>query len=391
MSTTWVPMTRFEPRSWLLANGEVVEEPPLEQTSTGRKIRVAGTSDSFYAKDLEDLLAIAAKQIAQEKGTTVFSALTNLEAQERNQLPSGVATAASLHLNGTARQGSTTAWWKFRHPDMPFSVTVVATMREDRYLHQTVNIYALHQTPFGYGGWTRNEAWFEAAPTAVYPTYGLGNKQTKWQEFLRDNPLDWTASTLNTEERRYSGSRKAVEVFLKAVRTMEDLESIEWFDFRDLDVPAYMTLDLYDTNVSGQFVSELTDYIDGGAVEKAKELYDQLLDSLRSCGVVLDSTDNDFERALNSGTLTFTARSLPDKDESVDHAHAIVVNIATGTMIVECANNRTSKDEIAEAWEEAQTLASLTGQEDELLAYAKEYAKHSAQRRTKQILKERGA
>jgi hypothetical protein len=390
VSTTWVPMTRFEPRSWLLANGEVIEEPPLEQTSSGRKIRVTGTTASFYAKDLEDLLGNAAKQVAQEKGTTVFAALTNAEANERAHLPA--PGPALLHLNQQQRQGTTQAWWKFRHPDMPYSVTILATMREDRYFAQTVQIYAIYQTPFQHNGWVVNDARFENAVAMEYALYGVdANHRNKWLEFYRDNPVDWANATINIPERRYTVSRQAVEVFMGAVRTMEDLDSIEWFDFRDLANPAYMTLELYDSNVSSQFVSELTDYLDGAAVDKAKALYDQLLESLRSCGVVLDSTENDFERALNSGTLTFTAKNLPDKDEAIDHAHSIVVNIATGTMVVECANSSVNKNEIAEAWEEAKTVAALTGQEDELLAYAREYASTSAKRRTKQILKERGA
>jgi hypothetical protein len=59
------------------------------------------------------------------------------------------------------------------------------------------------------------------------------------------------------------------------------------------------------------------------------------------------------------------------------------VHLPTGTFIVECTHGDVDKNVVAEKWEEALTMASLTGEEDTLLAYAREYAKKHNATRTK--------
>lgn len=390
MTTTWVPMTRFEPRSWLLANGEVIDEPPLEQTSTGRKVRVANTTDSFYAKDLEDLLHVAATQIATAKNTKVFLALHGAAQAERKVL--GDLGPAKLHLT-EATAGTTTAWWKFRHPSMPYAVTVIATLTEDRYKRQSLSIKAVQPRAVGHYS-NSSEAAYDILSTPHDALYGLPSRQTeRWGEHLRDNPLAWTSKTIEMHDRQFPASRMAAESLLSIVREMEDLETIQWFDFRESD-PAYMELDLYESNVNSQFISDLTDFLDGSpTVDKAADLYLQLIDTLKACGLVLERDDdkNDFMRALNTGTVRVTVSRLAEENNEIDHQHAVVVNLVTGTMLVECSARTVNNNQIAEQWEEAKTVAALTGEEDELLAYARAYREQDASRRTKRILKQRGA
>lgn len=380
-------MTRFEPYEWLLSNGEIVNEPPLEQTSSGIKVRVAGTKESWYSKDLDALLLSAVKNIAAAKNASVFLALAGAKHEESKYLPDG---AAKLHL--TNNTSETKCWWKFKHPSMPYPVTLVVTLAQDHYskVHRLTGyfVYPVSRDD-------NPTAFFNTAatPSLVPGQMSLSSNQGyKWTEWLRDNPPAGTAEA-TAKVGQYPVSRKAVEELLATVRHMEALGTIEWPDVRDRETPANMELELFDSNVNSQFVADLTDYLDGApTAERAAELYKELLTTINSLGIVTNrGVDNDFLRALNSST-TFTAdvEHLADEEFEIDHDHKIAIHIPSGTFIVECNHHEVSNDTIAEKWEEANTIAALTGEADELLAYARKYAETAQSKRTKRILSERG-
>lgn len=387
MSTTWIASTRFEPRSWLLANGEVVDEPPLEQTATGRKMRVQGTTDSFYAKDLDDLLKASVERIATEKGTRVFLPLYGMKDADRI-LPR--EPSAQMHLTNPDN-GKTTCWWKFKHPSMPYAVTISLTLSPGRYGHQTMTTRAYSPRPFGHFGDYEHGFRYDTVSLVSDLLNGVpDNKRTAWYEYLRDTPLDWAQDTVNRGEKTFPTARLAAAGVLEVVRKMESLGEIEWPNFA-AESPEYMSLDLYDSNVNSQFISDLTDFLDAPpTVAKAAEVYQELLATLRTCGYVVDDMVSDFELALGSNTVKFRVTNTDEIDSDVDHYHNVVVNAMTGTMIVECGA-RTPHGDAAERWEEAKTIAALTGEEDALLAYARAYVDEKAAERTKQILKQRGA
>lgn len=391
MATTWTPMTRFEPHEWLLANGEVVKEPPLEQTTTGLKVRVAGTKDSFYSKDLDDLLSKAAQTIAAEKGTTVFLPLMYAAAREAALVPTNQST--SLHLTAATHVTSTRCWWKFKHPSMPFTVTLTVDMDQAR--GSVANVLSTKVVCQRIDPQATEAHFYTYSSIDEYLAYqGLSSDDLyAVREFIRDNPLEWADGTLDYENKTLPVARMAAQDLLAIVRKLEALDEIEWPDLRNPKNPGHFTLELFDSSVNSQFVSELTDYLEGApGAEKAAAIYEDLLEALRSIGIVLNKGSNDLLSALNTGT-TFSAQvtNLAEEGFKIDHSHALTVNIPTGTFIVDCNNRNVNLNEVAEQWEEAKTLASLTGQEDELLAYAREYAKQHSAKRAKRILKERGA
>ena len=96
--------------------------------------------------------------------------------------------------------------------------------------------------------------------------------------------------------------------------------------------------------------------------------------------------------ALLSGdkaSLGVRVFNLAETNHNVDNAHKLSVHLPTGTFVVECNHQAVDHNEVAEKWEEALTMASLTGREDALLAYATAYAKDHAKKRTQTIIKER--
>lgn len=405
MGTVWMPMTRMEPKSWLLGNGDVVQEPALEMTSTGRKVRVAGTTQSVFSNDLDSLLGQAVQEIAALKQTHVWIETTGgvQRVVERQAGYDPASEKAKLHLvhDPTNGGGHTTLWWRFKDQNTPYEALLTVKLTKVRS-HGSVNaqqmsVFLTIPGRMYYDPACSKSAWnitSDSFPDVTNALHHLdsGNTTYKWQEFFRDNKPNWPSEVLGTSNHQHA--RAAVTSLLQTVREIEELESIQVPDLGDPYTPAWRTLDLYDTNVNAELLSDLTEYLDGApTIEQAAELYQKMLETLRSVGITVQGKDpNDFMAALLAGekaTLNMEVYALAEENQQVDSNHKLSVHLPTGAFIVECVHHEVDKNTVAEKWEEALTMASLTGEEDTLLAYAREYAKANNARRTKQILKER--
>lgn len=391
-------MTRMQVTQWLLANGEVITEPALEMTASGRKVRVAGTTDSVYYGELHGLLTRAAETVAAQRGTTVWMELP-YDVPKLVRTVAGIPdTQVKLHLvhDPTNAYAKTVTWWRFKDANSPFEVLLVATMwpRRGDLTSQEVDIsLAVPIRRYGYSEemevcTTRTATFSELNDNSMSRT----DHYYVWQEFLRDHEPDWPSNLL--EHKTHSYARPAVTQYLKALQAFEELESIQVPDFSNPEKPGYMTLDLYDTNVNAELLSDLAEYLDGApTIEQAAQLYQQMLDTLRSVGIsVGKKSENDFMAAMLAGdseVLNMQVQRLAEQGMSLDRHHRLSTHLPSGTFIVECDHAMTDRNQVAEKWEEAVTMASLTGQEDDLLAYAKAYAADRIKQRTKTILKER--
>lgn len=398
MATTWVPMTRMEPTEWLLANGEVITEPALEMTSSGRKIRVAGTTKSVFASDLDNLLHRAANHVASERGTKVWMQMpeagfltTILDHTGHSHRP----RRARLHVvhDPSDRQAATLCWWRFKDPSGPYEVLLLAYMHRQGYgedPRQSVNISIA--IPLRHGASGIRVVNVTGEHFADLSSFIPGDHYYEWDEFLRDNPVSWPDEHLGG--RTFAFARPAIQHMLKVIHDFEELAEIEVPDTSDPATPDYRTLELYDTNVNAELINDMREYLDGApTVEKVAEVYQQMLEMMRSIGIAVGKKDeNDFLAALlgkETETLSIPVLKLPEEGGSIDHNHRLTIHLPTGSFIVECDHAGLDRNRVAEKWEEAKVMASLTGQEDELLAYAKAYAGKQIQKRTTTILKER--
>lgn len=407
--TTWHPRTTLNPKSWLLTNGEVVSEPALEETGSGRKVRIAGTTTSMFSKDVDELIYQGVQALAKNKGEKVWMALDDNQrkAQESQFYGNRIARGSKpfLHLlkakSGYGSGEYTTVWWRFRHPSLPVEAVLVAEMTPahsgyGRATHtnqdvrtallmqstnpdQSQNVSYIHSVSTDMGEWLHN--------------IRNADHRLRFQELLRDNKPNWYGD-FRLNQQVIAGDRLAVKAFLDTVRAIEGFDKIDVPDLRDPSKPTWLTLELQDTNVSGEFLQSLIDYLDGGTVvEEVKKHWDEIVRLMKSTGLVLEEKDEaSFSTALAGGEPVEIAVQSPANEvgHMVDHTHSVVLHLPTGTMIVNCGNNaRTNNNEIAHKWEEAVTLASLTGQEDELLAYARRFKETANSRRTKQIIAER--
>lgn len=399
MATTWSPRTTFdERRSWLLANGEIVQEPLLEETSTGLKVRVAGTNQSRYSRDTDDLIRETVRNLAATKRTHVWMPLANMKRSMINSIgfDPDQAPAPELHIlkPNTDASNRTTVWWRFKHSTLPIEAVLVIdagpaskwdqTQRVGRWLtlpHMVADDVNMQTQVV-------KETSYNFAVTQN--THGVTpDQRTKMRDFIRDNPVQW-ANILGSDG--FTSERAMVQALLTRIRQADDLTSIQVPDLRDPSNPAWLDLDLDATNLNSTLSQDLQEYLEGApSVTKALQLYEELRQALRGIGVVMfDATENDFQRALLNGDHSGLTVGLNTPDEEgflQDHDHTLTMHLVSGTFIVNCSIAQ--HGEVADRWEEALTMASLTGEEDVLLAYARESARKTSEERAAKIIKER--
>lgn len=402
--TSWSTLVRSSPRSWLLTDGSVITEPRLEVSGSNRRVRVAGQPDtSTYYNDLHNMLDQAAHTFARQRGQEVLlettrdlkSMWTSALSFDPGAIPSAIL--GPVHDPENTRN-ATLCWWRFRHPTVPqLEAYVTVTLKGLGNLNYVRSAKV----------WMPVRAyWGDTTDTQIVETNGAycgnftgrlnGTDEHEWDRWIEQNLPDWK-DTLTLGDSTTGGARAAVKDLLKVVRAVEKHDSLELPDFTDVANPSYARFELVASNVNGQFISDMAEYLDGEtAVNQALEHYQSLLTMLRSMGVDVQTpatVDNDFAAAMlsgQSGSLHMEVSNVVHPDEGrefqVDHEHTLSVHLPTGTFLVECNARPQDPDEIDQKWREAKTIARLTGEEDELLAYARKYAAEQRSGRAQSIV-----
>lgn len=397
--TTWLPRyTHEQPKRWLLTDGSVVQEPPLEQTSTGRKVRVTGTNLSAFSRDLDELLIKAVKAVALNKGADVWMPIHDADRAIENKAGFDPGkTPADLYVLSPETRKKTRVWWRFRHQDLPIEALLIveAGRVQPGYAASSHKVEGKIVTPKTEAG-TQSvcaEYLVEDGPRFYTTIASLPyDDQATVREFIRDNPPSESLDHI-LGSAAFVAERPMVEELLRKVRAADAVDSIQIPDLRDPSEPAWLTLDLYETNVNGDFMANLTEYLEGvPSAARALELYRELQATLRTLGLNLgDKTEDDFTKGLlgaGKEYLTVPMGQPAGEDGLVDASHTLSMDIANGTFVVNCSM-RVHANDIADRWDEVKTIASLTGEDDTLMAFAKEYARRENEERAKTIIKER--
>jgi hypothetical protein len=389
VATTWIPRHTFNARrTFLLTNGETIEEPALEESGTGLKVRLTGTTKSVYRKDADKLIQRELERRASLRKTKVWMPVDTDETYlERTH--GTISQQATLTMEQQAGEKAN-VWWKFRHPTLPIHAMVICRLkRQGALVHFSSRLIWRDTRPtVGFAPMYRNEG--TNTFDDMYRALPFGDDQTfrSWAQ-----EVEWQPAILN--ERSSIIERTGVEDLHAAVMAMEELDEIQIPDLRKgARRPGWLTLRLDGTNVNGQFIADLREYLDGDTtVDKVRDLYTQLVAALREVGLVLPETlkDNQLHQALAAGDskalIINVTKGLLD-DLETDTQHQVAVHLPTGTFVVQCSKSE-NKDQIAHAWNEAAFLAEMTGKEDELLAYARRYAQKNLEQRSKKIVAER--
>lgn len=398
MKTIWTPVTKYERKQWLLANGEIVTEPDLEETPSGLKVRVVGTDLSAYSKDLDDLLQRAVVEIAKERGTKLWMSMNRLNEQIALGFDRGQYAKAEINVVANAHK-PTILWWRFKHAELPIEATIVVKVQglsswqaannypyivSSSIVHQLTTLDSMNTATV----FSTDEDLF----TSSRQRAGMGyDDELKWDAYIRDNPPVWDTRELG--DQNYPNTRVATKRVLQLVRSFEQLSEIDIPDFRDIAQPGWLRLELFDSNVHAGVEQECLDLLDGEVtLKEAMVQYEEFRNTLRKLGLVLDDKEeNHFATALQGTQESLTVDVLQPLNEGggPDHEHTLSIHLPTGTMYVHCSKSKQDMDVVAERWEEAQLIASLSGKEDELLAYAREYVKRKQTSVMKKLVKDR--
>lgn len=400
MTTTWHPRLNHEPRSWLLENGEILTEPAMEKTGSGVKVRIAAMpSLTAYSKDADTLIQRAVGEIARQKRTAVWMGLHNSDAARNQSLGfKPDETKAELFLHNPALR-RTIAWWKFRHPTLPIEAVVHLKAyhvdTSDPSDGQMV-VGTLTAPRAGEHQW--GSMWNSTKTAMLSPL--VSAEAGPDREFIRDEPAEWLGDGV-LGDHRCASETEMVRKLLELTRIVDGYDTIEVPDQRQTTDPGWLELELYETNVNSNFINDLVDYLDGSAsVAEAARIYGELRQCMRGLGVYLQElNENDFSKGLLGGAdqfvttrLGLTAEDLDaEKKDGRDHQHTLRMHLPSGTFVVDCDVRDTNKEEAILRWEEAMTIASITGEEDVLVAFARASVEDKRRKRSKNILAQRTA
>jgi len=395
MPTTWLPRNRFTKRQhWLLTNGDVIEEPDLEESSTGLKVRPIGSTTSFFSRDVDDVIQAELAKVAESRKAKVWMPI-DLDEEVWHQQVGMLPRVATFSLPKKRSEMAAVAWWNFAHPTLPLKAHVRITLKTPFADHvgklSIVSRFIYSDTRLNPGF---DPMYFaDSGPGFHAPYMKLPTPEDiQFREWAKEGGIEALTTASGVDG---ALERAAVESFHAAVMQMEEIDQVEIPDLRKGGRrAAWLTLKLVETNVNGQFLADLGDYIDSndGSLEVVQKAYEGLVDAFRAVGVVLPAslTGNQLHEALIQGdrnALTVSMGKAIADDLNADQHHGIAVNLATGTFVVQCTVD--AKDKIAHDWDEAVFKAEITGQEDELLAYARAYARNRLEERTKKIVRKR--
>jgi hypothetical protein len=382
--TTWHAKARpGAPRKFLLTDGTIVDEPDLEITTTGRKVRLAGTSVSAYSRDEYDLIVKGLGMTAQQHKAQVWmpvdpneTALRTTTGFDRDDTRA-VFTVEEKRLRATA-------WWTFKHPTLPIKALVaVKWLNPNGYVSGNTiqtTVVIPDQTATGLT---------PLATKVVDRSFTRARNEldeparASFSGWITENPAEW-ASLLGSKGDLTE--RDAVEALLRQVRAVDALSEIQIPDFRKAGRKRFgwLTLEADGSNVTNRFTDDMLEYLDNTGTETIAAAYIALRDEFRRVGVVMDSSlkHNQLYQALVDGDeRALTVKIGGDVD------HVVSIHLASGTFVVDC--DLGDRDEIAKAWEESHTIATLTGRKDHLLAYADAFVQQKHDKRTTQIMARR--
>jgi hypothetical protein len=385
VATQWtVSTTQQSDKRWILTNGEVITAPLLEETPSGRKVRVMDAPEiNGYSRDIDEIIQKAVQHVAEEKGETVWFQVpspSELMTGGMYYIDKSDQTVPSLHIfSETGEAGQ--FWWEFSHESLPLSAYILMDTRNASYTRNgrhRVTVQIVYPSEYDNRPWasqTNNSAGLndQASHLGIAANTHYSNHPMKGYEFAGQHHPE--------------SDHGLVKLVLDTIRGIEALDVIEIPDTRDGNFGT-LSLHLTNTNCGSAPIEPLVDYLDAGpAMEKAASHYAEMLTALRSSGMVIPAfNQNEFLSALTNNDATLVLTPL-QQDGTFDHDHTVGVQLSTGTIVVSCNRD----DDISHAWEEAKLVAALTGEEDALTAFAKGHGAVDASRKAKHISASRKA
>lgn len=382
MATTYIPLPRRTKMKWLLKDGRIAEEPPLEQSESGRRVRVMGTTTSVYQKDLDDLVYRSVRKAAMEMGTEIWMRVENDDpVQELDDIMGSPQRITSPHFVNGSRSRISVVSWTFRHETLPIGARITVKMEKPwgsygyRNSNSTESVTVKVTFPSTHPDDGHSREWIEASKESEFTFSrhgGDAQQQQNFVDWMRENKPEWFDVLGKTG---YQNERAAAAGVARLVRDLESLDEVSIPDLRDPTEPSWLALKLHSTSYSREFAESLVDFINGQpVVEQIQEHWSAIVDLLRRAGIVVEElVESDFHAMLQGEKerVNVTTRNIaaPDEEGGKDNKHVVGFNLATGTITVACEHRDAAPEAIATEYEIARIKAEAKGELDAFLGY----------------------
>lgn len=379
--TVWMDAMDRAERVWVLDNGEIVEEPALEMSGSGRKMRLKGKPEtSVYRKDVATLIEGAIEEVAKQREASIMTCVTpkgELGSMEPARL---TVDTSPIHRRETTLR-STKLKWRYEHESLPLRATVSVVLRKSWRDSYEVESYlnfdqigpASQHTPMA---GTCSHRWSVDTSSRTY-----GQHSRDVHEMLSDEYGTLMTETLG--DYQANSERDALTRMKKLIDTIDEWDHILIPNTHDH--PSWVRLEFIDSNIDGEFLASLGEYVNASPnIEKVAKLYKELSEAIRQLGIVMDPvSEDDFARAVAVDQDQILTVSL--KEAGSNPSHTVALHLPTGTLDVGC-HTRNARE--AEEWTVARFEAEMRGELDAFIGFHAN-SNSEQRRRVIDIVKER--
>lgn len=348
--TTWHPINRDQ-RTWILEDGNLLTAPQLEESGSGRRVRLEGRQDtSTLSRDMEKLVNHEINRKVYTRKTSILTCVNTAQQEREKHAPE---TQLAL---GRDKIEPITCVWVFQHASLPLIARITVCMR--------------HR---GYGGSTNS---YSVSATLTFDainqnSYHRPHHHTVSDERCEPHTTPMSHLTKFFTSTSYRSEPEALHQLRDMIDTFETWDKVHIPDMRSPSLQ-WFTLDFSHTNVEGQLVSDIAAYLDSAPTAKqVAEKYEELRQLLRHLGLNLDErSPQDFQRALaleKDDILQLRLPATRSTDGGVDESHNVFLHLLTGTVSATCASRH--PEEVADNWKLARFEAEMRDELEAFLAF----------------------
>lgn len=387
-----------------------MQTPAVEVTSSQRRVRIAGTSQSMPYGDLDQMLRDAVAQIARRRGTEPWGKVTDPDTNLGNHGGAAPAYATkpnfttTVPLHYTSDNNHTAVAFEFVSVDCPTVTAVVWVYMAADSIRSGITLRHLHEdSPHGtHYWWAEGGDWQH--PFGYYDSDDDVEIAREWLgKFVPIQGVDWVNSSFKNNPR---GAVTAALVLLKQLVDIDQLQLPAW---RDRRMPEAMTYRFTGrTTFTKSLYREMLDFVQTSAtIDRIRKNYREILKDIEQLGMVSNgaAAASAFSRAVEEGSgdhlvchmLPLTVKDLEAREaldfsergpiEIVpDPEHTVAIDLKSGSLVVNCLKDQT---DVVEQWNFARFQAELVGELDAFLGFAKQTQNKRNRKRSTAIMKER--
>jgi hypothetical protein len=405
--TTWSPSPWLGDQTWLLKDNTVVQTPPIETSTSGRRARIIGTTKSVSVNDLDSLLSGAVEEIARQRGTNAWLpipttpddnlSLHGSASPARPTTPDFTRTQDLYLADPRPRHDHLDIVFEFVSVECPTVTAMVwvyiGTSANDHEVRSGITYRMMHkQHPARYAFWARGLNW--VSPFSYYEeddeALAARAMLSSWEPIT---DIDWINQEYGNNPRR------AVFEALKLVKQLVNVEQRNLPVWRDARMPEPMTYRFTGrTTFTNALYQQMLEFVQTKAtVDRIRANYQAILRDMASLGLVMKPAEHNeyFEAVMRAFGDDMACHMIPLTDRSgedgkieivPDHEHTVSIDFPSGTLVVNCLKDQS---DVVEQWNFARFQAELKGELDEFLGFARQTQQKRNRKRVSTIVKDR--